>query len=299
MRRQPARRSSSSLKGLLANPSRASGASSASSSAAARRPLHAVRLPAGEVLRPGEVVEVEDQRQPALGQVVRHGRGRRELVDGHVARRRVLGVHPVLERLAGQIVVDGLGEDLRAPARRRAGRRAACRVCVPVASCGLRVGMNWCTATGLPAAALTAPQASYGEVMAARTATTRKSVAARTGLRDGLVPALLQQAGTRLRAAAGVRPPGRPRAARRRTPRPAGSPSGRPASRPGASRLPTAASNWPRSAAAPYRRPCRSARRHPEPAAATDRRCSPTGSPRRSRVPRSATSTARWRGSTP
>ena len=45
----------------------------------------------------------------------------------------------------------------RQPAARRASRSFS--VWVAVASCGLRVAMNWCTATGPPAAALTAPLA--------------------------------------------------------------------------------------------------------------------------------------------
>ena len=84
-------------------------------------PLHAAGLPAVEVLGAGEVVEVQDQGQPVLGQVGRHGGGRRELVDGDVAPGRVLGVHPVLVGQLGQVVVDRLGEDLRAPAGRPQG----------------------------------------------------------------------------------------------------------------------------------------------------------------------------------
>ena len=63
------------------------------------RPPHALRLPAGEVLRSREVVEVQNEGHPTLGQVARHGRGRRELVDSHVARCGMLGVHPMLEGL--------------------------------------------------------------------------------------------------------------------------------------------------------------------------------------------------------
>ena len=74
-------------------------------------------LPAGEELGAREVVEVEDQGEPVLGQIGGDGRRRRELVDGDVTGGRVLGVHPVLVRLGGQVVVDGLGEDLRAPPR--------------------------------------------------------------------------------------------------------------------------------------------------------------------------------------
>ncbi len=116
VRRHPARRSSLLAEGALGQSEQRLRGEERQLVGGRRRPLHALRLPAGEVLGPGEVVEVEDQGQPALVQVARDGRGRRELVDGHVARRRMLGVHPVLERLAGQVVVDRLGEDLRAPA---------------------------------------------------------------------------------------------------------------------------------------------------------------------------------------
>ncbi len=116
VRRHPARRNSCRAEGTLGQSEQRLRGQERQLVGRRRRPLHALRLPAGEVLGPGEVVEVEDQRQPALGQVARDGRGGRELVDGHVTRRRMLGVHPVLERLGGQVVVDRLGEDLRAPA---------------------------------------------------------------------------------------------------------------------------------------------------------------------------------------
>ena len=79
------------------------------------RPGHAVGLPAREELRRGEIVEIEDQRQALLGQVAGHRRRGRELVDGDVARGGVLGVRPVLVRRAGQVVVNGFGEDLGTP----------------------------------------------------------------------------------------------------------------------------------------------------------------------------------------
>ncbi len=81
------------------------------------RPDHGLGLPPGEELGAGEVVEVQNQRQPLLGQEPgQRGRGR-ELVHGDVAVRRLLSILPVLVRLPRQIVVDRLGEDLRAPAR--------------------------------------------------------------------------------------------------------------------------------------------------------------------------------------
>ena len=193
MRRHPARRSSCSLKGLLASPSSARGASSASSSAARVGPCHAARLPAGEVLGAGEVVEVENQRQPVLGQVARHGRGRRELVDGDVTLGGVLGVHPVLEGLGGQVVVDGLGEDLRAPARLAQGVAQLERV---RPRCVVRVEGRDELVDGHrpPGGGAHRSGGEYGEVTLARTAVTRKSSPPGPGrAADGLVATLLEQ----------------------------------------------------------------------------------------------------------
>ena len=58
--------------------------------------------------------------------------------------------------------------------------------------------MNWWTATGLPAAALTARQGAYGAAMPARTAVTRKSAPLGPGRAVGLVPALLEEPAPRL-----------------------------------------------------------------------------------------------------
>ena len=162
----------------------------------------------------------------------------------------------------------------RQPAARSASR--SCSAWVPVASCGLRVAMNWCTATGLPAAALTAAAGAYGEVMAARTAVTRKSSPPGPACADGLVAILLQQGCTRPRGAAGGRPRGRPRVGRRRPPTPAGSPSGRRASRPvpGGSRWRPATG---RARPRPSRRRSPLSTTAPSPAAATARRCSANG----------------------
>ena len=62
-----------------------------------------------------EIVEVDDERFRPVRQEARHHRRGRELVDGDVPRRGVIGVRPVLVRLVGQVVVDRLGEDLRPP----------------------------------------------------------------------------------------------------------------------------------------------------------------------------------------
>ena len=78
-------------------------------------PLHQLGLPADIVLRSGVDVEVEDERKTVLGEVTGHHRGRRDLVDGHVAGRRVFRVRRVRKSFAGKVVVDGLGKDLRTP----------------------------------------------------------------------------------------------------------------------------------------------------------------------------------------
>ena len=200
--------------------------------------------PSGEVLGTGEVVEVQDQRQPPFGQVARHGRGRRELVDRHVARRRMLGIHPMLEGLGGQVVVDRLGEDLRAPPGRpqggaelqRVGRRGVMRV---EAGDELVHGHRPPGGSAHRSAAVRrgdgVPDREDEEVAALRA---RQCV--------GLVPALPQQ------AAPGLGPHGRP-AARSAS---GGASAASQACRvtecttsvpPGASRVPMAPSSWLRS----------------------------------------------------
>ena len=73
-------------------------------------------VPALVVLGAGDVVVVEDQGLGARRQQVGHHRRRRELVDEHVAGGGVARIVLHRDGLTGQLVVGGLGEDLRAPA---------------------------------------------------------------------------------------------------------------------------------------------------------------------------------------